>query len=343
MSNNSTLWDVVGSADASYCERLAHLVIYSLLGGVICLFGTTGNVVSLIVLHWDRESPVASLQLQVLAVIDSFFLVFWFIHFSVTSVLNHFRVVQPYYGSWIYTRVYTYPLVFVGQMAAVWMLVTIAATRCIAICSPFRASRLLRMRRTKLNICSVTVLSVLYNMPRFFHYHVVVHESAHGTNGTLYVPRWTFLMNNATYELLYLNISYCIFSFLLPLVILAVLNVKLVKAYRVTQRQRESLGLTPLSSPTEPQQGVARNLTLLTIVVVLVFILCHLPARLVQLIWKYHPQACPSAQFFITELSNLLEVLNCSTNFIIYCACRKSFRDLVRRCMRIQVNDPTRE
>ena len=60
---------------------------------------------------------------------------------------------------------------------------------------------------------------------------------------------------------------------------------------------------------------------------------------ILQLIWHYNTQHCPSVSFLLMKLSNVLEVLSSSANFIIYCVCRHQFRLILRsrlrgRCVR---------
>lgn len=62
------------------------------------------------------------------------------------------------------------------------------------------------------------------------------------------------------------------------------------------------------------------------IVVVLVFIACNGPAKFVHIAWRYQEQRCPTVAFYLMELSNAMEVLASSINFIIYCVLRKRFR-----------------
>lgn len=65
------------------------------------------------------------------------------------------------------------------------------------------------------------------------------------------------------------------------------------------------------------------------IAVIIVFILCTAPARLVQIFWGYTPASCPDAAFFVTEVSSVLEVLNSSANFLVYISVRPAFRTIV--------------
>ena len=44
------------------------------------------------------------------------------------------------------------------------------------------------------------------------------------------------------------------------------------------------------------------------------------PARVIQIIWGYQPQQCRTAEFFLIELSNVLEVLYCVFSFVTSCS-----------------------
>jgi len=68
------------------------------------------------------------------------------------------------------------------------------------------------------------------------------------------------------------------------------------------------------------------------IVVVLVFVVCQTPALITQLLivlLSQDAKACPSPFFFYERISDLLVVANSAVNFIIYCFCSSTFRQIV--------------
>jgi len=88
------------------------------------------------------------------------------------------------------------------------------------------------------------------------------------------------------------------------------------------------------------QDGVSLNdggsseddITRMLIVVVLVFVICQTPALITQLLivlLSQDAKACPSPFFFYERISDLLVVVNSSVNFIIYCFCSGTFRQIV--------------
>lgn len=103
--------------------------------------------------------------------------------------------------------------------------------------------------------------------------------------------------------------------------------------------------MKPITSPT-PRKSAATHvamsneggsrvteeisITLVMIAVIIVFILCAAPARLVQLTWSYVPvSSCPSVALVVTEVASMLEVLNSSANFLVYISVRPAFRAIV--------------
>ena len=146
-------------------------------------------------------------------------------------------------------------------------------------------------------------------------------------NGTLTLVH-TEMGANWTYNLVYMDILYYILSFVLPLVLLAFFNAKLILAYRAFQRKRAALRTT---SRTQHRLDThEQNVTLIMIVVILVFMVCNVPGKVVQIALTYRKQDCLTAEFFAREISIVLEVFSSSVNFAIYWVFLKRFRVSIR-------------
>lgn len=312
------------------CLVTTKFIINTVIAGLICIFGFVGNTVSLAVLKRDKRTPVASLLLQTLAVVDNCFLICWLVHFSVRDLLRYVGM-KPYRNQiWEYTKTYTFPLPYIGQTATIWLTVFIAFTRYFAVCWPYSASYVCNIPAVRKGTISICVFAVLYNLPRFFEFSMT-HKRI--CSQDFYLPDRTWLAENDLYKLIYSDILYYIFSFALPLLLLAGLNIRLVVAYRQVQKRRMALRGRGDRDTTAGENGHKDpNITLVMIIVVLIFMICNLPARVVQIIWAYDvpTRGCKfTYKFFIMEFSTLLEVLNSSTNFIVYCVFRHQFREIL--------------
>jgi hypothetical protein len=121
---------------------------------------------------------------------------------------------------------------------------------------------------------------------------------------------------------IYGDYMYYAFSFVLPLLLLAVANGLVTSAYRRAQGRRRRL--TRQSGDSE------RSITLVMILVVLLFIICQAPARVVQIVWSYMYRDCRQLRAIVIHASNMLEVLNSSLNFVVYCLFHRRFRAILR-------------
>ena len=74
----------------------------------------------------------------------------------------------------MYIRLYTYPLLFMGQMATIWMTVLIAFSRYIAVCQPYKAAHVCSVPTVKKGVVGVILCSILYNLLRFFETDIIL-------------------------------------------------------------------------------------------------------------------------------------------------------------------------
>lgn len=136
-----------------------------------------------------------------------------------------------------YLQVYAWPVVCMAQTATIWLTVLISTERYLAICAPLRAGRL-GISKVRLAILAIVVVSVLFNVPRFFEYRpqTVVADDVGG--GVLRVElRDTDLRLDSVYRYLYNTALFVIVMYAAPLSTVAALNIRLTRA--VTQARRE--------------------------------------------------------------------------------------------------------
>ena len=305
------------------CTDLVKFIINTAVAGTICLLGLIGNSVSFVVLTMDKDSCVAAFLLQSLAFTDNFFLSLWFLHFTIADAFAYFDWDRHFHVCWLYVRVYSYPLLFVGQTGTIWLTVLIAASRYVAVCWPYSAPRYCSLLVVRKAVLAILAFSVLYNLPRFFEVCIVLKPKAANLTeyhlSSLHTLRYTQFGGSRFYRVVYFNVFYIMTSFVLPLLLLLFLNVRLTIAYRVVQRRRNSMR-------SGQHDHHDHSITLVMIMVVLLFIICNAPARVVQMIWHYNSYECPTSAFILSVISNVMEVLNSSANFIIYCVFRRQFR-----------------
>ena len=323
--------------DGGDAEVIAHktadcllfkFLLYTVSMGLLCIMGSIGNTVSFLVLRRDCSTPVASFLLQALAIADNVFLLLWMTHYSLRELI---RFVDPdalNHAVWLYLRVYSFPVLYMAQTQTIWLTVIIAINRFMAVCLPYKAPHLCTVNNVYKECLLVTIFSFLYNLPRFFEISLTwTTKIVQSTNSSLSEESqqtldWsrTTLGNSTTYNTVYTDGMYYLFSFVFPLLILGFVNARVTIAYRAARKRRRRM--------TSRRADNENNITLVMIIVVLVFMCCQAPARIVQLAWSYKYTHCKEFQYYLIHISNTFEVLNSSVNFAVYFVFRRRFRSI---------------
>ena len=303
--------------DQTACHAF-EFYLYTVGMGILGLLGLIGNSMSFMVLRKDRGTPVATFLLQVLAIADNFFLLLWMNTYAVKSYIRYMNPEAMNSTSWLYTRVYTFPFLYMAQTETIWLTVVIAMNRYMAVCMPYKAPHLCTIMNVYKEVLVVTIFSICINIPRFFEIDIVK-KVENGTVVSNYQRTW--LGKDKVYAIVYTDALYYLFSFVLPLLILAFVNTRVTVAYQAAKKRKRRM--------TSRRSDNENNITRVMIIIVLIFILCQAPARIVQLVWSYKYNHCHEYQYYLIHISNTLEVLNSSVNFLIYFMFRKRFRDII--------------
>ena len=122
-----------------FCPLLFRFVYYTIITGILCLLGITGNTLSIITLQKDKGNQVANLLLQALALADNALL---FVSIVILSViwgsLSYFNAYAPFIAVSPYVVKYLQPLGYMTKTCAIWMTVLLAVNRYIVIKTHFR-------------------------------------------------------------------------------------------------------------------------------------------------------------------------------------------------------------
>ncbi len=160
------------------------------------------------------------------------------------------------------------------------------------------------------------------------------------------------VFSNVLYFNIYQHGCYILFLYIFPLAVLMVLNTYLIIAIQYSrQRNREMMvnggyRLTRAFNNCEySQQMTTRqlnthaetNATFVLIIIVLFFILCETPEliyRIITFLARHiagvEKMFSPEFQHKFTTITELLMVINSTTNFFVYCAFGRRFRRVMK-------------
>ncbi|GAB1597439.1 FMRFamide receptor-like [Argonauta hians] len=293
-----------------------HFFFWGIIVPVIVLFGLIGNILTIIVL-WRKEMHSTTIYyLRALVLTDTAILIFSFLLLTPISISN-------YTNSLKYFRDFIYPIIFVPcnyvvmtvQTINVWITVSVTIERYIAICHPFFAIRILT-RCKALSVIGVTsVLSVLYNIPRLFGAKASFIEM-----DDVYSIMTTEYGQSYIYKEFYSGLMYSILIFIIPLLVLFVLNVLLIIELMKMRQRRVGMNV---------EEDNEANMSLVLVLIVVIFIVCQTPGLIAQ--YEFLPN---NVLLKWLAVSNTLFIFNSSVNFLVYTAVGRKFRKVLFRTVR---------
>ena len=250
---------------------------------------------------------------------------------TINTMQRHIPWCGPLKHSWTYVEPYVWACASIAQTCAVWLVVILTTDRYIAICRPLHACQYSTRSRARRAVIVVWVLSVLYNLPRFFERNTVAVTDPVSNVTTLNVCK-SALRENVAYILVYKTILFFIVRFFVPLSALAYLNMKLINAIR-RSLQLQNKQSQRASCRRSTRTSIERYSSML-VIVVLVFLLCEIPDFVLR-IWISLHLFFPSLPFpfallrIVNVVSNLFLTFNSCVNFLIYCFMGRTFRKIL--------------
>ena len=129
----------------------------------LCVFGMSGNILSIIVLGKDRTvRKTTGFLLQMLALADTVYLTTCLFFQTLNTITKHSSWIPGLRHGWPYMEPYVWPCASIAQTAAVWLVVVVTADRYITICRPLHAPQYSTMSRIRRAVIIVWCFSIIY-------------------------------------------------------------------------------------------------------------------------------------------------------------------------------------
>ena len=306
-------------------DDLEHLnwLLLSFIHPLICAFGVLGNILNIVVLTRQRfsvsvDSPMekaAVFGMAALAVSD-------LLYCLVTlpeAIFSSKHVIFTGVNFFFLYKMYGRGLQKMFSFTSTGLTVMLALARYIAICHPLQARSILDLRGTVGATVAMTVVCVVLSLPSLWHFKAV-HYHCDDTGQSIYMVDIGAFGMNEDFKMAVVT-TWFVVCFLLPVIILAFCNIHLIKALRDSLRLRRNSANVHASHTNH-----AQNVTPTLVAVILVFIILIAPAKVVGFL--YYVIDGHRAEHLLTAIviTNTLETLNFSVNFLLYCAVNKKFR-----------------
>ena len=292
-------------------------LINAILTNIIVILGTVGNSLTIIILTRRAMRSSTNIYLTALAVWDIVVLICTALLIGLEAI-PEFNVYRFY--AYAYVVSYIYPIALIAQTATIWLTVSFTVERFIAVCHPLKAARMCTIKRAKIVIYGVSIGATLYNIPRWFEYKPMHFVEPKLGNLTINIVTQTNFVRNPWYTQIYFSWLYVPIMCIIPLATLSILNTCLVMAVRRSQKQRKDMNV---------RQSRENNVTIMLASVVVVFILCQVPALVYNLAYAMDREYVEGESYCYGVLSvmrNFLVTFNSAINFLLYCALGQKFR-----------------
>ncbi|XP_069112568.1 thyrotropin-releasing hormone receptor-like [Argopecten irradians] len=389
--DNVTMPATAMSPDA-ILERQFHHIFMEVGVPTVCAFGLIGNVLNLMVLTREKihctltkMEKSAHIGLIALAVSD-FMFCFLALMFTILPLEGVYKGLTPVlYYHWLGPSFIT---IFI--ITSTWLIVVMAGERYLAVCHPFKARKIISLKRTRITILLVYSVCIVLTIPLFFE--KVITETRCYNNSFRYK-----IENRIEFGDDFVPVRRMVWAVLfdfLPSAALLYFNICLIwKIHRAKKIRREMApghskdmviyrhGRENTSMQTErdytqlqsmvhnkssvvtrnnghsynvstvrkaPQkshftcrfssaklkkrhsESALNSVTATLVAVVVLFLILVSPSEVLKFTYSKLNEGKDGPKYtskMITYVTNFMQALNFSFNFVLYCAVNKSFRD----------------
>ncbi|XP_067651619.1 FMRFamide receptor-like isoform X2 [Haliotis asinina] len=292
-----------------------------IIGNALAAFGLLANTLSIIVLRHRKMRSSTAYYLVTLALYDNVILVAMVVFFGLPALYERMEpsILESYHFNYSYATPVGYPVSLAAQMASIYTCVAFTIERYIAVCHPLHAANTCTKSRAKKAMLLIFLWSILYNIPRYFHYRVET-KWVEDKNRTRAIAKETEFGSDTVFRQVYLIYFQLIFMFLIPFSILMILNSALIRALKHSHQQRQQMS-----------NSAARehNLTIMLVAVIVLFLVCQFPSIIDNILLASTDQVQRLTNMHYNKfyiMCTLMVEINSATNFIMYCVFGKKFR-----------------
>ena len=201
-----------------------------------------------------------------------------------------------------------------------WFTVILAVSRYVVVSNPIRARQYIRCIHTVIAILTCTVIWILLHIPLTYTWKVI---TIHCPVQTVYLVISGKFTKDKVLNSIFTYI-WGLLGFILPIVILAYCNFKLIHSLRLSTKLR--------NQSHKGQRSDSNNQKLITVTlvsIVCMFFVLVLPSELVFFYGEIAKSGFNKTYRMVHVTSNLLQTINFSMNFVLYCCVNQYFRKVI--------------
>ena len=343
---------------------------------VVCSFGVLGNILNLVVLTLEKYQRTLS-KMELSAHMGLIALAFSDFMFCLLALLFTLLPLKDVYAPGDYVVFYDWlggGFITVFIVISTWLIVVMAGERYMAVCHPFKARKLISLRKTRISITVIFVLCALCTVPIFLEKEIGVVQC--DSNSTMLRIEDRKMFTRSIVAVRRLAWSVC-FDFI-PCAALIYFNIILIIKIRKAKQLRQNMAplqrdkkkavrpakrngsvkfsreltvqhtshsqsssfthsnasgkLTVQLTRKRAADSALNSVTATLVAVVLLFLILVSPCELLKFVLEYAVSSVDKYKVkLVRSVTNFMQALNFSTNFVLYCAINKSFRQTLTK------------
>ncbi|CAG2239618.1 unnamed protein product [Mytilus edulis] len=255
-------------------------------------------------------------------------------------------------------------LITVFIITSTWLIVVMAGERYLAVCHPFKARKIISLKKTKITIFLVYMLCMIFSIPLFFEN--ILKKTKCVDNTVLYeitarkeYGRDMIALRRMIWALLFDFIPCAALLYFNACLIYKIHRAKKLRKQMVNghdgNRCRFNSTTTSVTTPTsdpdlystvssktrsrliKPKRKQSDNalnsVTATLVAVVVLFLILVSPSEVLKFIYTKVTNETHGKNYtllMIKHVTNFMQALNFSVNFVLYCAVNKSFRKTLK-------------
>lgn len=301
--------------------------IYVIIIPMVCAFGFIGNILNVVIFtkkknqkSLDEMEHCTTICLVALAISDMMF--------CLTTFPNAFLPERKYFNQsefMLYYKAYSMAIINIFILSSTLLTVLTAIMRYLVICHPFHSRQFISLRTTIIAIIVASVITLAFNVPTMWRFKMV---TCQGMNNEIHVEvDKGDLFKDKTFVYAY-KILWAILGNFVPLAILLYCNIQLIKALRESKQLRLMHSRDDTSCISAHRRI---NITLITIIIL--FFVFVAPSEITKFIFYITQSPNGFIYQFVSLITNALQCINFSVNFILYYVIiapfRKTFHEFV--------------
>jgi hypothetical protein len=225
----------------------------------------------------------------------------------------------------VYYKMYSNFAISTFILSSTLLTVLTAVMRYTAICHPFHSRQFISFRKTVVAILLLFFFSVLFNLPYIWRFKMTTSKCQPSSNYVQLDTGDLFTKQNFVYTH---KLLWAIIGNFLPLLLLLYCNIRLVKALHESQKlrllhSRDNAGCL----------SAHRRINITLIAIIILFFILVAPSEITKFIYFSHSKNGVERQSYayilVSMITNALQSINFSVNFVLYYVIIAPFRKTI--------------